>query len=213
MSKEPKTQNKEPNPQISNKTFTIPNILSFIRIILITPFVVFFLDKDYVASVIVIAISGITDFVDGYIARRFHQESELGKILDPLADKLTLIAVGVCLIFIEPFVLPMMIILVIKDLMMLIGGSYIVRNGVIPPKSKWYGKVGTFMFYITVGVIILFEIIGYQNQLISLILLGVTSAMMIFSLVMYARMFLQINAQIKKREEKKTVTAQVTNDQ
>lgn len=205
---------KEASPQVSNKTLTIPNILSFCRIILITPFVKLFLDKNYIGAVIVIVISGLTDIVDGFIARRFHQESELGKILDPLADKLTLIAVGICLIFIEPYVLPVMIILVLKDLLMLVCGSHIVRHGIIPPKSKWYGKIGTFLFYITVGVIILMEILNYENKIISITLLTLTAVMMLFSLVMYARIFLKLNAQIKAKQfEDKDVTARVTHDQ
>ena len=95
----------------------------FFRIILITPFVALFIvgryiTMDYTPAIIVLVISGVSDFFDGFIARKFHQESELGKVLDPLADKLTLIAVGVCLICIEPYVLPLMIVMVIKSLLM-----------------------------------------------------------------------------------------------
>ncbi len=200
-------QNNEP---LSKNTFTIPNILSMFRIILITPFVVCFLDGMYLPAVIIIVVSGLTDCLDGVIARRFHQESELGKILDPLADKLTLIAVGVCLIVIEPFVLPLMIIMVVKDVLMLIGGTDIIKRGVIPPKSKWYGKLSTVMFYVTVGVIVLMKVFEYENRLISIIMLSVTAFMMLFSLINYAAMYIQIKRDLKQSDKKQEVTAQVT---
>ena len=188
---------------ISKDLMTIPNAISFIRILLITPFVALFISKLYIPAAIVILISGLSDCVDGYIARRFHQESELGKILDPLADKLTLISVGVCLIFIEPYVLPLMIILVVKDILMIIGGTIVINKGVIPPKSVWYGKVSTILFYISVVVIALMTILGVRNGLVSIILLSVTSAFMIFSLVMYAFMFFAIMREAKQNDEEK----------
>ena len=168
---------KPQNEELSKNTFTIPNIISLFRIILITPFVVFFLYGDYLVATIILVVSGISDFLDGVIARKLHQESELGKILDPLADKLTLIAVGVCLIFIEPFVLPLMIIMVAKDLLMLIGGSIVIKQGVIPPKSKWYGKLSTVLFYFTVSLIVAMKVFNFVNRPISIVLLAVTAFM------------------------------------
>ncbi|MBO7690301.1 MAG: CDP-alcohol phosphatidyltransferase family protein, partial [Clostridia bacterium] len=68
---------------------TIPNLLSAIRILLIPVFLVLFLKGHYVAAVIVLVINGLTDTYDGKIARKFNQVSNLGKLLDPIADKLT----------------------------------------------------------------------------------------------------------------------------
>lgn len=201
---------KPHNEELSKNTFTIPNIISLFRIILITPFVVFFLNQDYIVAAVLLVVSGISDFLDGVIARKFHQESELGKILDPLADKLTLIAVGVCLIFIEPFVLPLMIIMVLKDLLMLIGGSVVIKQGVIPPKSKWYGKLSTVLFYVTVSLIVVMKIFGYVNRPLSIILLSVTAFMMLFSLINYIGMFIQIQKDLKNSDKNSAVTAQVT---
>ena len=204
---------KPQNEEISKSTFTIPNIISLFRILLITPFVVFFLNRDYIVAAVILVVSGISDFLDGVIARRFHQESELGKILDPLADKLTLIAVGVCLIFIEPFVLPLMIIMVTKDLLMLVGGSIVIKQGVIPPKSKWYGKLSTVLFYVTVSLIVVMKIFNYVNRPLSIILLAVTAFMMLFSLVNYIGMYIQIQKDLKKSNQNKEVTAQVTKEE
>lgn len=198
--------NEKKNEVISKDLMTIPNAISFVRILLITPFVAFFIagkyiTMNYIPAVVILAISGISDFLDGMIARKFHQESELGKVLDPLADKLTLIAVGVCLIFIEPYVLPLMIIMVLKDILMIIGGTIIINKGVIPPKSSWYGKVSTFMFYISVGMVVSMAVFNYRNETLSLTILGVTAGMMIFSLVNYAIIFFRIQKQIKEKND------------
>lgn len=209
--KENKLENSG-NSSLSNKALTIPNLICLIRILLITPFVVFFLDKEYVRAAVVIVISGISDCLDGFIARRFNQESELGKILDPLADKLTLLAVGVCLVVIEPYFLPIVIILVAKDLLMLIGSSRVVKKGIIVPKSKWYGKIGTVMFYVTVTFIVYFEMMkNAENPLIyidektgmiiSMIMLSLTAAMMIFALIMYTFTYRDIMRKMESTQE------------
>ena len=203
------------NQVISKDLMTIPNALSFIRIILITPFVAFFIiakisTKNYIPAIIVLVISGVSDFFDGLIARKFHQESELGKVLDPLADKLTLIAVGICLIFIEPYVLPLMIIMVLKDVLMIIGGTVLINQGIIPPKSSWYGKVSTFMFYVSVGLVVSMAVFDYRNEALSLTILGVTAGMMIFSLVNYTLIFFRIQKQVKEKNSKDSIQAGVT---
>lgn len=177
---------------ITKDLMTVPNALSFIRILLITPFVAFFISGYYIPAAVMVALSGLSDCFDGLIARRFHQESEIGKILDPLADKLTLIAIGVCLIFLEPYLLPIMITMVVKDTLMLIGGTIIIKKGIIPPKSVWYGKLSTFLFYLTVGGIVLMSVLDYHNKVLTLSLLGVTLALMLFSLVMYTIKFFQL---------------------
>lgn len=188
---------------LSKRALTIPNFICLIRILLITPFVVFFLDGEYVFAAVVIILSGLSDCFDGYIARKFNQESELGKILDPLADKLTLLAVGICLVVIEPYFLPIVLILVSKDILMLIGSTKVVKKGIIVPKSKWYGKLGTVMFYVTVTFIVLMEMLDEAENpiinmsketgmIISMIMLVLTAAMMIFALVKYYIMYRDI---------------------
>ena len=203
------------NEVISKDLMTIPNAISFIRILLITPFVAFFvaakyITGNYIPAILILAISGVSDIFDGLIARKFHQESELGKVLDPLADKLTLIAVGICLIFIEPYVLPLMIIMVLKDVLMIIGGTIVINKGVIPPKSSWYGKASTFMFYVSVTMVVVMEIFNYHNKTLSLSVLSLTAGMMIFSLVNYAIIFFKIQKQLKEKEAQTSVQASIT---
>lgn len=203
---------------LSNRAFTIPNIICLVRILLITPFVKFFLDGNYIWAALVIIASGLSDCFDGMIARKFNQESELGKILDPLADKLTLLAVGICLCVIEPFFLPVVIILVLKDLLMLIGSSKVVKMGIIVPKSKWYGKVGTVMFYVTVTFIVFVEMMqSMENPLfyidyevgkwISMVMLCLTAVMMIFAFIMYTKTYREI---MREAEASKEGSASIT---
>lgn len=203
---------------LSNRAFTIPNIICLVRILLITPFVNFFLDEQYIWAAVVIIASGLSDCFDGMIARKFNQESELGKILDPLADKLTLLAVGICLCVIEPFFLPVVIILVLKDILMLIGSSKVVKMGIIVPKSKWYGKVGTVMFYVTVTFIVFVEMmqsmddpliyIEYETgKWISMVMLCLTAVMMIFAFIMYTKTYREI---MHKAEASKEESASIT---
>ena len=165
-----------------------------------------------------IIASGLSDCFDGMIARKFNQESELGKILDPLADKLTLLAVGICLCVIEPFFLPVVIILVLKDILMLIGSSKVVKMGIIVPKSKWYGKVGTVMFYVTVTFIVFVEMmqsmddpliyIEYETgKWISMVMLCLTAVMMIFAFIMYTKTYREI---MRKAEASKEESASIT---
>ena len=177
---------------ITKDLMTIPNAISFIRILLITPFVAFFVTGNYIPAAVTIALSGLSDCFDGMIARRFHQESEFGKVLDPLGDKLTLIAIGVCLIFIEPAVLPLLVVMVLKDTLMIVGGVIIIKRGIIPIKSVWYGKVSTILFYLTVGSIVLMQILDYNNTALKLTMLGVTLALMLYSLMMYTIKFFQL---------------------
>ena len=96
---------------------------------------------------------------------------------------------------------------------MIIGGTIVINQGVIPPKSSWYGKLSTFMFYISVGMVVLMAIFGYVNKPLSLTVLGITAAMMIFSLVNYAIIFFKIQKQVKNKEKNKPVQAGITEDQ
>lgn len=172
---------------------TIPNILSFFRIVLIVPFVYFFLQKNYVAAAVMLILSGLSDACDGFIARRFNQVTELGKMLDPIADKLTLIAIMVCITIFSPIVLPVMIVLILKDVIMLIGGSRLVKTGIAPPAAKWYGKLGTLLFYFSVCLIVFLKAaFNYENDILSVTLLSITTAVMIFALIKYFLVYMSL---------------------
>ena len=140
--------------------FTVPNLLTYLRILLIGPFVYLFINQEYIWAMVAVGVSALSDCCDGFIARRFNQVTDLGKMLDPIADKLTLLAVMVCITILTPIVLPIMLILIIKDVVMLIGGSYMLKKGLQPPAAKWHGKVGTIVFYFSVILIFIFVVLG-----------------------------------------------------
>ena len=172
---------------------TIPNILSLFRIALIIPFVIFFLKENYIAAAVFIILSGITDALDGFIARKFNQITDLGKMLDPLADKLTLIAIMICIVILFPIVLPVVAILILKDVVMMIGASVLLKSDIKPPAARWYGKIGTVMFYFSVALIVFLKAaFNYENSILSLVLLSLTAAMMIFALVEYFLVFIKL---------------------
>ncbi|HOA34462.1 MAG TPA: CDP-alcohol phosphatidyltransferase family protein, partial [Clostridiales bacterium] len=91
------SDSKKKNSDLLTNIWTVPNILTMIRIILVPIFAVLFLKGSYIPALVVLLLSGLTDFFDGKIARRFNQISELGKILDPIADKFTQITIAVLL--------------------------------------------------------------------------------------------------------------------
>ena len=101
---------------MKEKIFTIPNMMSVFRILLI-PFILwmFFTERYYIAAGLLV-LSGITDLLDGFIARRFHMISALGKALDPIADKLTILAVLVSLCFFSPTMIALVAVIVLREL-------------------------------------------------------------------------------------------------
>ena len=152
---------------------------------------ILFLNGQYVWATVMIIISGLTDCVDGFVARHFNQVSDFGKILDPVADKLTLLAVGIGICILTPEVITVMVILIIKDLLMLIGGIALIKNDIQPPQARWYGKVGTILFYISVCTIVVLKVFGIEVPYLSVIL-SITAATMIFALVKYFLLFLDL---------------------
>lgn len=144
--------------------FTIPNVISFFRILLIPIFVVAYLSgKDnpqYIQFAIgVVVFSGISDVVDGFIARHFNMVSDFGKVLDPIADKLTQASVVLCLSVAHPFALfPMFIVLFFKELLTMIVAIHVLSKGTKPISSKWFGKLSTVVIFVTMVYTLLIDL-------------------------------------------------------
>lgn len=171
----------------------IPNLLSILRIIIIGPFVYYFLKDNYVMAAVMIAISGLSDMFDGYIARRFNQITKLGAMLDPVADKITLGSVVICMCIKIPVIMPIIIILLVKEILMLLAGLVLLKKHKTPPPAQWYGKVATIVFYISVAVIVFLKAIwGIENMLLTITLMCITVALMFFALIRYFILFLKI---------------------
>lgn len=175
-----------------NKNFNIPNSLSVLRIILIIPFMINYLNHNIPVAVAILICSGLTDALDGYIARRFNQFTELGQMLDPVSDKLTQASVVICLAIHHPILLPFLLVFVCKECIMLIAGGVLLKNKKKPCAARWYGKLATILFYITFVTILAMDLFNFYQPVPVFVLLVVTCALMIFALVMYAREFFRI---------------------
>lgn len=177
-----------------NKNFNIPNSLSVLRIILIIPFVICYLKGYTAAAVVVLVLSGLTDAMDGFVARRFNQFTELGQMLDPLSDKLTQAAVAISLAVRHPLLLPFFLLFVCKEAIMLVAGGILIKKHKKPCAARWYGKLATVLFYITFVTILAMDLfrLGEMLQVPSFVLMCATAFFMVFALVMYARAFFRI---------------------
>lgn len=134
----------------------IPNILSTVRILLVPLFVFLFMTGKHTSAVIVFIISGITDVLDGCIARKFGYITNLGKLLDPLADKLTQFSAFICLYLVNLVPLWMPVVYFIKEFVTAIGALVVFRNKKKVVKSNVYGKLATFFVFAFVCVDIVF---------------------------------------------------------
>ena len=179
-----------------NQNWTIPNLLSVLRILVIGPFAYFFLNDQLLWAVAMLAFSGLSDLFDGLIARKFNQVTELGKMLDPVADKLTQATIAVCLAVKHPILISILLVFVLKELGMLVGGCILLKKKKRPCAAKWYGKAATFSFYISAVVIVVMEGVFHlyttTTVVISYVLLGITAVFMIYAMVRYFQIFLQL---------------------
>lgn len=181
----------EPKPR--NQNLTVPNALSLLRLVIVPFFAWSFMTGHTIIATVLLVVSGLSDLFDGMIARKFNQVTELGKILDPLADKVTQGVVAVCLGIRFPIILPVLLIFVVKELTMLVCATILLKKKKRPSAAHWYGKAGTAMFYISVAVIVLmarfFFVPDPLFSIISYVLLGITAVMMIYAAVQYGQIF------------------------
>ncbi|MEE1013664.1 MAG: CDP-alcohol phosphatidyltransferase family protein [Clostridia bacterium] len=135
----------------------IPNILTTCRLVLVPFFAYLVLGaKSLPTAAFVFVLSGITDVVDGYIARHFNMVTNFGKVYDPFVDKLMQITAVVCLAIAEIIPVWIIVVVLVKELaMIVIGGVLYLKKIVV--YSHWYGKAATVVFYTIVFVMILWR--------------------------------------------------------
>ncbi len=172
---------------------TVPNLLSLLRIMIIAPMVYYYLYEQYALAGLMLVISALSDMFDGIIARKFNQITRLGKILDPVADKLTLIAVIICMEIMYPYILLFVLIMSVKEVLMLCGGAVLIKMKIKPPAAKWYGKAATAVFYVSVTLIVLLRAVwNIRNVALTAILIAATCFFMVFALLNYAILFFHL---------------------
>ncbi len=154
---------------------TIPNMLSVFRLILIPVIVVSYLKYDnYAFSVALILLSGLTDVLDGFIARKFNMVSDLGKILDPIMDKLTQAAILLCLFSRFTNMLYLFLFMSVKEIVTAVTGIIGINKSGEVKGALWHGKLSTCMLYAMMIVHILwYDIPGYVSDIFVLLTAGV----------------------------------------
>lgn len=170
---------------LKQNVLTIPNLLSLIRLLMVPVIVYLYCYRqDYGWAAAVLVLSGLTDILDGFIARTFHMTSDLGKMLDPIADKLTQ---GVTLICLGTRFAPMMflgLVLVVKEVFTGIHSLRVVQKTGTVKSSDWHGKLVTVLLYVTMGLHILWvDIPGAVTYTLTALCL----CLMVFSFIQYLR--------------------------
>lgn len=176
----------------------IPNILSFFRILLVPVFVVFMLQHHTYWAGAALVISGISDMLDGMLARKFDWITPLGKMLDPVADKLTQAAVCAVLAYLYPQYLVFFCIMIAKELMMMLCGAWLLKKGERPVAAKWYGKGATIVFYFTMILLVFFP---QLPPVVILTLLIITTALVLFAFVKYLLLYTTKEGRQEKEKE------------
>ncbi len=133
----------------------LPNLLSLLRIVLVPPVVFYILQNNYMPALVLFVIAGVTDSLDGWLAKHFNWQSHLGEILDPLADKLLLVSSYVCFAWLE--LLPMWLVLavILRDIIIVTGGvlyRLFLGNVVINP--TYISKLNTLMQIVLIAVML-----------------------------------------------------------
>jgi cardiolipin synthase len=138
-----------------SRIWTIPNLLSMLRLALVPPFLVLIIVGDYVAALIVLIVASLTDLLDGYLARRLNQVTRLGQLLDPAADRLYIFAalLGLAAHGLVPWWI--VIVIVARDVFLLVLGVVLANHGYGPLPVHQLGKVATFALFFGLPVIML----------------------------------------------------------
>lgn len=184
--------------------FTIPNVLSLFRLLLIPVYVVLYLraekPEDYFLAAAILAVSCLTDLIDGKIARHFNMISNTGKILDPLADKATQFTLIICLMIRRqtPMLMFLAVLFVIKEAFQAIAGFMILRKGLILKGALFAGKISTTVLFISLIIMVLIPGI---SELAMHIITGVDIAFLLFSFGSYVRLYFTNSPMIQAIDE------------
>ena len=124
----------------------LPNFISLLRILLVPPVVFFILQQNYMTALIIFVIAGVSDGIDGWLAKRFNWQSALGAILDPLADKLLLVSSYVCFSWLELLPQWLVVSVILRDVVIVTGGVlYRVYFGKVEMSPSYISKLNTLM--------------------------------------------------------------------
>jgi len=184
--------------ETTTAVLTIPNILSFFRLALIPIFLYTYLSMERAKlTAALIVLSFLTDVADGFIARRFHQVSELGKALDPVADKLTQFAMLLCLVGRFPVLIGPLVLFFVKELTTGIASLVAINRSGEVKSARWHGKITTFLLYALLVLHILWAEIPAS---LSAALTVLTGTMMLLSFILYMVQNICILKSVKQQQ-------------
>ncbi len=181
--------------------FTIPNIMSYFRILLVPVFCVVYVNakdiRGYIWSIVIVGLSALTDVFDGMVARKTGQVTDLGKILDPIADKAMQFAMLFCVVIRYKLVLILLIIYAAKEVISLCFSGYLFTQNKNIGGAQWYGKVCTVILY---GVMLAFIIIPKVEHPVDTILVSISGAFMLLAFVLYMTAYIRLLIQLRKEQ-------------
>ena len=167
-------------------SMTISNIITVSRLVLL-PFIIYFLlTGQRLVAFLIMLVSLLSDGLDGYLARRLHQESRLGRFLDPLCDKIFLAAVLITLLYIGAVPLWIVLVIVLRDFLILLGSYILLKSKAVVEPSNTFGKITGFIF----GAMILAFTIGWT--LVGTIFMYLSIPVMIIAFISYSVNYLKI---------------------
>lgn len=183
---------------------TIPNMLSIFRLVLIPVYVLIYLNATepvhyYIAGGI-LAVSCLTDLIDGQIARRFNMISTVGKVLDPFADKLTQFTLAICLAVQYPVVWIMVCLIFVKEIFQLIAGIVAYRKGQMLKGALIAGKVCTAVLFLSLIIMVLVPP-QYLSSTVVTVVTIVDVVFLLISFVSYARAYYKHSPMIENLED------------
>ena len=168
----------------------IPNILTILRFFMIPIIIIACVNSQYITAIIILTISGVTDILDGTIARMFNWVTDFGKLMDPMADKITQICILMTLYLKKMIPIWIVAIVVVKEFCMVTGASFLYGKELVV-SSKWYGKLATVLFYIAIVMTLL---VKYTEDIITIIIINqiiyyLAIITTIASLILYIKAF------------------------
>ena len=183
--------------------FTIPNLLSMFRLILIPVYIVLYLNAkeptDYFLAAAILAVSCLTDMIDGKIARQFNMITTIGKILDPLADKATQFSLILCLALKYPVLWYLVVLFVIKESFMLIAGGIRLKKGKMLKGALLSGKICTTVLFVSLILMVLLpDLSSFAVNTIAI----VDTLFMLFAFADYALAYLRNDAKFQSVDVK-----------
>ena len=177
--------------------FTIPNLLSLFRLILIPVYMVIYLNAvvltDYFIAAGILAVSCLTDAIDGHIARHFNMISTVGKVLDPLADKATQFALIVCLAVRHPLIWILVGLFVVKELFQLVAAVVALRKGKMLTGALFAGKICTTILFIS---LILMVMLPLLDEMVITVITVIDCIAVLISFIAYIRVYVVKNPMI-----------------